>query len=79
MFFYTYVLKSLKDDKLYVGWTSDLNGRLKMHNNGEVDSTRHRLPLDLIYFEACKSRGAAIAREKQLKTGFGRMYLKKRV
>ena len=79
MFFYTYVLISQKDGKLYIGWTTDMDNRLKMHNNGEVGSTKSRRPLDLIYFEACRSRVNAIAREKQLKTGFGRAYLKRRL
>jgi putative endonuclease len=77
--FYTYVLKSIKDGKLYVGWTEDLKGRLLKHNNGLVESTKNRSPLKLIYYEACENRDDAIAREKALKTGFGRAYLKRRI
>lgn len=77
--FYTYVLKSKKDGKLYVGWAKDLRDRVIKHNRGKVDSTRTRVPLELIYFEGCLSKELAIKREKQLKTGFGRAYLKRRL
>ena len=79
MFFYTYVLKSIKDNKLYIGWTTDIDKRLDMHKNGAVLATKNRRPLELIYFEACRSKPKAIEREKQLKTGFGRAYLKRRI
>ena len=78
-FYYTYVLKSQKDKKLYVGHADDLEKRLLDHLEGRVTATRHRRPLDMIYFEACKNKEAAVAREKQLKTGFGRAYLKRRI
>lgn len=74
--YYTYVLKSVKDKRLYIGYTSDLKKRLEEHNSGKVQSTKDRTPLKLIYYEACISSEKAIKREKQLKTGFGSMYLK---
>lgn len=77
--FYTYVLKSIKDGNLYIGWTNDLENRVKQHNKGLVDAIKYRTPLELIYYEACLNRESAIAREKQLKTGFGRAYLKRRL
>ncbi len=77
--FFTYVLKSKKDNKLYVGWTNDINSRLAEHNKGLVGSTKGRIPLELVYYEACLDKSKAISREKQLKTGFGRAYLKKRI
>lgn len=79
MFYYTYVLKSKKDDKLYIGWSNNLKHRVEQHNKGMVLATKHRLPLELIYYEACLSENNAIEREKQLKTGFGRAYLKRRL
>lgn len=78
-FFYTYVLVSKNDKKLYIGWTNDLRKRIRDHNLGKVYSTKNRKPLKLIYYEACLSRKKAIEREKQLKTGFGRNYLKRRL
>ena len=77
--FYTYVLKSQKDNELYIGWTDDLKSRIKKHNDGLVESTKNRKPLILVYYEACLNKDAAIAREKSLKTGFGRAYLKNRL
>ena len=77
--FYTYVLYSEFDHNLYVGFTKDLELRIKQHNNGEVQSTKSRLPLTLIYFESCVERWDAIRREKYLKTHYGRMFLKKRL
>lgn len=77
--FYTYVLLSAKDKEWYIGWTNDLKIRLKKHNKGQVLATKHRTPLKLIYYEACLEKELAIAREKQLKTGFGRAYLKRRL
>ncbi len=77
--YYTYVLKSKKDGKLYVGFCEDLRRRLKEHNSGLIEATRKRKPLELIYYEACKSKYDAIQREKGFKTGFGRAYLKRRI
>jgi putative endonuclease len=77
--YYTYVLKSEKDDKYYVGSTSNLKERLKLHNNGNVKSTKCRRPLSLIYYEACLSKTKAIRREDYFKTGFGRKFLKGRI
>ncbi len=76
--FYTYILKSKKDNKLYVGFTDDLKKRFQEHNNGKVDSTKNRKPFELIYYEACKSKIKALKREKYFKTGFGRKFLKER-
>ena len=77
--FYTYILKSKKDDKLYVGWSSNLRKRFFDHNSGLVPSTKNRRPFLLIYYEACLIKDSAIKREKALKTGFGRAYLKRRL
>jgi len=77
-FYYTYVLRCA-DGKLYVGFTHDLRARVRTHQDGKVPTTCVRLPVKLVYYEACLSQAAAIAREKQLKTGFGRAYLKRRL
>ena len=77
--YYTYVLKSKKDDKLYIGFSEDLKNRLLEHNKGLVEATRDRRPLEIIYYEACLSKKKAIEREKALKAGFGRAYLKRRL
>ena len=77
--YYVYVLKGQKDDRLYVGHTEDLVKRFKEHNSGKVKSTKDRAPLVLIYYEASTVLMDAIKREKALKTGFGRSYLKRRL
>ena len=77
--YYTYVLHSEFDNNLYIGFTKDLELRIKQHNNGEVQSTKSRRPLTLIYFESCIERWDAVRREKYLKTHYGRMFLKKRL
>jgi len=78
-YFYTYVLISKRDNRLYIGWTDNLKSRLEKHNKGFVKATKYRKPFELIYFEGCLDKNKAIEREKQLKTGFGRLYLKKRL
>ncbi len=77
--FYTYVLKSTKDNKRYIGFTEDLKKRIEEHNLGLVQSTKHRRPFELIYYEACRNKNDAVKREKYFKTGFGRRYLKERL
>ena len=77
--FYTYVLQSKKDGQFYVGFTKNLELRFEQHNNGFVDSTKHRRPLELIYYDACLSRDDATKREKYLKSYHGKMFLKNRL
>lgn len=77
--FYTYVLQSQKNKQLYVGFTKDLKNRIAFHNSGKVRASAGRRPLTLIYYEACLSEVDAIKREKFLKTGYGRRFLKNRL
>ena len=77
--YYTFVLRSLKDGKMYTGYTINLKLRFEQHEKGEVESTRHCKPLEIIYYEACKSQDDALRREKYFKTHYGKMYLKKRL
>jgi putative endonuclease len=79
MFYYTYVLWSTKDNKLYIGYSDNLRKRLIEHKNGKVLSTRSRKPLKLVYYEACLDKNLALKRERYFKTGFGRRYLKERL
>jgi len=78
-FYYVYVLKSLKDNNFYVGYTTDLKNRLEQHNSGRVVSTRKRMPLILIYWEGCLNMHDALSREKYLKTAWGKRFIKNRV
>ena len=78
-FHYVYVLKSLLDGNLYTGYTNDLRRRMDQHNEGAVHSTKNRGPLELIYYEACRTREDATRREKYLKTAWGKRYIKTRL
>ncbi|WP_373709516.1 GIY-YIG nuclease family protein [Kaistella sp.] len=77
MEYFVYVLKSQKDGRLYKGQTSDLNERVKQHNSGKTKSTKGFMPWELVYFETFQTREEAVLREKYLKTGSGREFLKK--
>jgi putative endonuclease len=59
---YVYVLKNAKDSKNYVGYTKNLKFRFEQHQNGQVDSTKNRRPLKLIYYEVCISQQDATRR-----------------
>ena len=78
MFAYTYVLRCCEGD-MYVGSTLDLKRRVLEHEEGKVPARAHRRPLELVSYEGCKSETQARLREKALKTGFGRRYLKNRL
>lgn len=65
--FYLYILKSKKDNEMYIGSTNDLKKRLVLHNSGKIYSTRLRKPFDLIYYEAYRAEKDARRREHNLK------------
>jgi len=65
--FYTYVLRSQKDGKMYIGSTNDLKRRFLEHSNGKSSATKNRRPLILIYYEAYYSLRDARIRESKLK------------
>ena len=77
--FYIYILRSSQDKRLYTGFTGNLKNRLTDHKNGEVQSTRNRRPLELIYYEAYKNKENAMKREKFLKTTKGKQQLRKQI
>ena len=76
---YVYLLLSKKDKKWYTGCSGDLRERLNQHMKGLVLSTKGRGPFMLLYYEACLNKGDAFTREKYLKTGMGKRYLKNRL
>lgn len=65
--FFIYILRSTKDGSLYIGFAEDIEGRLSKHNQGLVQSTKNLKPMELIYYEAYKSKKDALIREKRLK------------
>lgn len=67
MYYYVYLLKSIKDKSLYVGCTSDLKRRIVLHNQGKSCYTKKHTPWKIIYFEGFLSKDDAYHREKSLK------------
>ena len=77
---YVYVLKSTKDNELYIGSTTDLRRRLREHNEGKAFSTKLRRPFELVYYEAYRGLEDARDREKALKLrGNSRKHLINRI
>lgn len=74
-FYYVYVLESLKDGDLYIGYTSNLKRRIEEHNKGLSFATKFRRPFKLIYFEGGLFEKDTKRREKYLKTTQGRRFL----
>jgi len=77
--YYVYVIQSSRDKQFYTGFTRDLQNRLQEHNAGKVSSTKERRPFELIYYEACLNEQDSVAREKYLKSGMGKRYLRNRL
>ena len=77
--FYTYVLRSLKDKQLYTGSTNNLRDRFKRHQSEKVLSTSKRGPFELIYYECSLNEIDCRKRERFLKSGPGKKYLKNRL
>jgi putative endonuclease len=71
--YYVYVLKSLKDHSLYIGYTNDIDRRLLEHNSGQSVYTKSRCPWALVYYEAFSNLDDAKKREGSLKY-FGKAY-----
>ena len=65
--FYVYLLKSLKNKSLYIGFAPDLRARIIKHNQGLVRSTKNIRPVELICYEAYKHKSDSLTREKRLK------------
>jgi putative endonuclease len=76
---YVYVLKSVTNGKLYTGSTNDLRKRLSQHNKKESTWTKSGVPWQLIYYEASLSENDSRTREKYLKSGNGKRYIKTRL
>ena len=74
--FYVYLLHSTKDNGFYIGFSTDLKRRLSEHTRGASLATKSRGPWKLIYYEAYTEREDAEGREKFLKSGAGRRFLR---
>jgi putative endonuclease len=74
---YVYVIRNLSG-RHYVGITKDVCKRLKEHNEGKTKTTKAYRPWTFIYIEATSNYVEARKREKYLKSGYGKMWIKKR-
>ena len=76
--YYTYVLIT-ENGNYYIGYSSDLRKRVSEHRKGNVFATKNKLPIELVYYEACLNEYDARKRERYLKSGPGHKYLKSRL
>jgi putative endonuclease len=78
--FHVYVLHSARLNKIYIGFTSDLNARLLSHNELATKGWTIRFrPWSLIYSEPFATKAEARRREKELKSAVGRNYIRERI
>jgi len=75
--FYTYILRSRKRGKYYVGSTSNLDGRLCEHNRGKTSSTKPGIPWEIVYYEEFSSHKEAVAREMEIKSQKSRDFIER--
>ena len=73
---YVYLLRSVSDGGFYIGYTANLRKRFAQHAKGTSLATSHRSPWKLIYYEAYLEQTDALGRERYLKSGAGRRFLK---
>ena len=80
---YTYVLLCINtkrnQNRFYIGSTDDYVKRVTEHKNKSVRTTKSFDQIELVYLEMCLNKTDALKRELQLKTGFGRGYLNRRL
>ena len=74
--FYVYVLRSESDSGFYIGFSTNLRARLRQHQASESFATKSRGPWKLVYYEAYLNQEDALGREKYLKSGSGRRFLR---
>ena len=77
---FVYIIKSINfSDKFYVGYTLDVESRLKTHNNGGSIYTQEHKPWELVFYCAFQNKTKALNFEKYLKSHSGRIFLQKRL
>lgn len=71
--FYVYFAKSLRNGKIYIGFTSkNPISRVREHNQGSNRWSKQNKPLKLVYYETFICKEDALAREKFYKSGVGK-------
>lgn len=76
-FYYFYILRSKKNEKLYLGFTKNWKKRFKQHNSGSESATKPNVPYEIIYLAGFISKKDAIECEKYFKTTSGWKRLKR--
>ena len=76
MSYYVYVLRSISFERNYIGFTKDLQNRLAQHNSGKTKSTKPYKPWKIIFSEQFSTKQEALNRERYLKSGKGRDFIK---
>jgi putative endonuclease len=75
--FFVYIIYSHKVHKKYIGQTEDLTLRVEQHNSNYFQSyTNNKGPWELIHSESYATRSEAVLRERYLKSGVGREWIK---
>jgi putative endonuclease len=75
--FFTYALYSKAHDKIYIGYTFNLEGRLLYHNQFATKGyTLKFRPWEIIHSEVFSTKEEALKREKQLKSANGRLFIR---
>ena len=77
--YYVYILQSLKDNSYYTGFTTDVDARLKQHNDGSVAYTSPKRPFKIAWYCAFEDKIKALHFEKYLKSGSGFALARKRL
>ncbi|MFN8298513.1 MAG: GIY-YIG nuclease family protein [Chitinophagales bacterium] len=78
--FTVYILYSDSYKKTYVGFTSDLESRLRAHNEQATKGwTMKFRPWRVVYTETFATKSEALKKEKWLKSGVGRDFIKKQM
>jgi putative endonuclease len=66
--YFTYIIKSEKDNRRYIGYTNNLTDRLESHNSGLTPSTKNRRPFKLLCCKPFQDRLEAMRYERYLKS-----------
>lgn len=80
LMYHVYVLESRDNKSLYIGFTTDIDKRVGEHNSGRGGrTTKLKKDWQLIYYETYLDKRDALGREKFLKSGSGRRYIRKQL
>jgi putative endonuclease len=77
--YFVYILRSMVDNSFYIGFSTDVERRLKEHNTGKSRYTKVKMPWKVVYFEECITKKDALKREKFLKAQRNREFYERLV